>query len=50
MPLVRIDLHEGRAEQELAAIGYAVHQAMVETIGGPGGRPLDAVYADLVAG
>jgi len=35
MPLVRIDLHEGRSEQELAAIGDAVHQAMVETIGVP---------------
>jgi 4-oxalocrotonate tautomerase len=35
MPLVRIDLHEGRSEQALAAIGDAVHQAMVETIGVP---------------
>ncbi len=35
MPLVRIDLHEGCSEQELAAIGDAVHQAMVETIGVP---------------
>jgi 4-oxalocrotonate tautomerase len=35
MPLVRIDLHEGHAEAELAAIGDAVHQAMVETIGVP---------------
>jgi 4-oxalocrotonate tautomerase len=35
MPLVRIDLHEGRPERELAAIGDAVHQAMVETIGVP---------------
>jgi phenylpyruvate tautomerase PptA (4-oxalocrotonate tautomerase family) len=32
MPLVRIDLREGRSERELAAIGEAVHQAMVETI------------------
>ena len=28
-------LHEGRAEEELAAIGDAVHEAMVETIGVP---------------
>jgi phenylpyruvate tautomerase PptA (4-oxalocrotonate tautomerase family) len=35
MPLVRIDLHEARSEQELAAIGDAIHQAMVETIGVP---------------
>ncbi|MFL5794859.1 MAG: tautomerase family protein [Actinomycetes bacterium] len=35
MPLVRVDLHEGRAEEELAAIGDAVHEAMVETIGVP---------------
>jgi 4-oxalocrotonate tautomerase len=35
MPLVRIDLHEGHSDAELAAIGDAVHQAMVETIGVP---------------
>jgi 4-oxalocrotonate tautomerase len=35
MPLVRIDLHEGRSDEELAAIGDCVHQAMVETIGIP---------------
>jgi phenylpyruvate tautomerase PptA (4-oxalocrotonate tautomerase family) len=35
MPLVRIDLHEGRSKPLLAAIGDAVHQAMVETIGVP---------------
>lgn len=35
MPLVRIELHEGRSDDELAAIGDAVHQAMVETIGIP---------------
>jgi 4-oxalocrotonate tautomerase len=35
MPLVRIDLHQGRSTQELAAIGDAVHQAMVEAIGIP---------------
>ena len=35
MPLVRIDLHQGHAEKELAAIGDAVHTAMVETIAVP---------------
>jgi 4-oxalocrotonate tautomerase len=35
MPLVRVDLHVGRAEEELATIGDAVHEAMVETIGVP---------------
>jgi phenylpyruvate tautomerase PptA (4-oxalocrotonate tautomerase family) len=35
MPLVRIDLHEGRSDEELAAIGDGVHQAMIETIGVP---------------
>jgi 4-oxalocrotonate tautomerase len=35
MPLVRIDLHEGRSERQLAAIGDAVHRAMMETIGVP---------------
>ena len=35
MPLVRIDLHQGRSEEELAAIGDVVHQAMVETIAVP---------------
>jgi 4-oxalocrotonate tautomerase len=35
MPLVRIDLHQGHAEQELATIGDVVHQAMVETIAVP---------------
>jgi phenylpyruvate tautomerase PptA (4-oxalocrotonate tautomerase family) len=35
MPLVRIDLHQGHAEEELAAIGDVVHRAMVETIAVP---------------
>jgi hypothetical protein len=35
MPLVRVVLHVGRAEEELATIGDAVHEAMVETIGVP---------------
>ena len=35
MPLVRVDLQVGRAEEELATIGDAVHEAMVETIGVP---------------
>jgi phenylpyruvate tautomerase PptA (4-oxalocrotonate tautomerase family) len=35
MPLVRIDLHEGRSEEELAAVSDAVHQAMVATIAIP---------------
>jgi 4-oxalocrotonate tautomerase len=35
MPPVRIDLHQGHAEKELAAIGDAVHTAMVETIAVP---------------
>ena len=32
MPLVRIDLLEGRSAEERAAIGAAVHEAMTETI------------------
>ena len=35
MPLVRIDLHQGHAEEELAAIGDVVHRALVETIAVP---------------
>jgi 4-oxalocrotonate tautomerase len=32
MPLVRIDLRQGRSPEDRRAIGDAVHQAMVETI------------------
>jgi phenylpyruvate tautomerase PptA (4-oxalocrotonate tautomerase family) len=35
MPLVRIDLIEGRTEQEIAAIGDAVQGALVETMNVP---------------
>jgi phenylpyruvate tautomerase PptA (4-oxalocrotonate tautomerase family) len=35
MPLVRIDLLNGRSPEERAAIGAAVHQAMSETIDVP---------------
>lgn len=35
MPLVRIDLVEGRTERELRAISDAVHEALVEAIGIP---------------
>ena len=35
MPLVRIDLREGRSPEERRAIGAAVHQAMTETIDVP---------------
>ncbi len=35
MPLVRIDVLEGRTETELAALGDAVHRALVEAIGIP---------------
>jgi phenylpyruvate tautomerase PptA (4-oxalocrotonate tautomerase family) len=35
MPLVRIDLLEGPSDSELAAIGDAVHRALVEAIGIP---------------
>ena len=35
MPLVRIDLIEGRSPDERVAIGAAVHQAMTETIDVP---------------
>jgi len=35
MPLVRIDAIEGRTELELAAIGAAVHRALVECFGVP---------------
>lgn len=35
MPLVRIDLIEGKPREYVAAIGESVHRAMVETIGVP---------------
>jgi len=35
MPLVRIDLLKGRRDSEVAAIGSAVHRAMVECLGVP---------------
>ena len=35
MPFVRIDLLAGRTENEIAAIGGAVHQAMVEVLNVP---------------
>jgi len=35
MPMVRISLLEGRSAADRAAIGEAVHQAMVETINVP---------------
>jgi 4-oxalocrotonate tautomerase len=35
MPLVRIDVLEGRAPEQIAALGDGVHRAMVETIDVP---------------
>ena len=35
MPLIRIDVLEGRTETELAAIGAAVHRAMTECLDVP---------------
>ena len=35
MPLVRIDLLQGKPKEYVAAIGESVHRAMVETIGVP---------------
>jgi len=35
MPLVRIDVNEGRSERELRAIGDAVHEALVTTCAVP---------------
>ena len=35
MPLVRIDVLEGRSDKQLAAIGDAIHRAMVECFGVP---------------
>ena len=35
MPLVRVDVLEGRSPEELAAIGDGVHRALVEAIGIP---------------
>jgi phenylpyruvate tautomerase PptA (4-oxalocrotonate tautomerase family) len=35
MPLVRIDVLDGRTPEQLAAIGDGVHRAMVETIAVP---------------
>jgi 4-oxalocrotonate tautomerase len=54
MPLVRIDMKQGRSAAEGAAIGDAVHRAMVETINVPAKdrfqvisrHPADAVVYD----
>ena len=35
MPLVRIDMIAGRSAREVAAIGQAVHQALVDCMGVP---------------
>ena len=35
MPLVRIDVLEGRTPEQLAALGEGVHRAMVDTIAVP---------------
>ena len=35
MPFVRIDVLEGRSDEQLAAIGDAIHRAMVECFGVP---------------
>lgn len=35
MPLVRIDVIEGRSDEQLSAIGNAIHRAMVECFGVP---------------
>ncbi len=35
MPLVRIDVLEGRSREDLAAIGDGVHRALVDAIGIP---------------
>lgn len=35
MPLVRIDVLEGRTAEQLTAVGDGVHRALVETIGVP---------------
>src|SRR5580704_10991672 len=35
MPLVRIDLLQGKPKEYVAAIGESVHRAMLETIGVP---------------
>jgi phenylpyruvate tautomerase PptA (4-oxalocrotonate tautomerase family) len=35
MPLVRIDVLEGRSDEQLAAIGAAIHRAMVECLDVP---------------
>jgi phenylpyruvate tautomerase PptA (4-oxalocrotonate tautomerase family) len=60
MPLVRISLREGKPEAYCAAIGDAVHRAMVETINvppkdrfqivsqhGSGGLVYDSSYLDI---
>ena len=60
MPLVRIDLIEGRDEAQVAAIGDAVQRALVETLGvperdrfqviaehSPGRLRYDASYLDI---
>lgn len=63
MPMVRISLREGKPEAFRAAIGEAVHQAMVETIAvpaddrfqvitehGPGGLIYDPKYLGIARG
>ena len=60
MPLVRIDILQRRSSEELAAIGQAVHDALVEAIGipvldrfhiltehPPGGLVYDPLYLDI---
>jgi 4-oxalocrotonate tautomerase len=35
MPLVRVSLRQGQSPSDIAAIGEAIHQAMIETINVP---------------
>lgn len=35
MPFVRIDLHQGKSQEELSILSRSIHQAMVETIDVP---------------
>lgn len=37
MPLVRIDIHEGRTQAQITALADAVHEVMLEHFGAPPG-------------
>ncbi len=49
MPLVRIDVNEGRSEREFRAIGDEIHEALVTTCGVPADDRFQVVQSPLFA-